>query len=189
MQQSRIQPAPFSKQACREALGTGLTPRNNGAWPWVTGAGATCTIAISAWGSGLPRPHLRRDWAHPAHICAGTGLTPPTSAPGLGSTRPHLRRARQGARRRRTTASSSASPTPAARPIQTSPRRSRRMCERAASPTDAPSAVAMTDDSLTQTISGAMCNRNVQHAPCIRPTRAFVAGRGDEGAVWLLCRS
>jgi hypothetical protein len=22
------------------------------------------------------RPHLRRDWAHPAHICAGTGLTP-----------------------------------------------------------------------------------------------------------------
>jgi hypothetical protein len=28
-------------------------------------------------------PHLRWDWAHPAHICAGTGLTPPTSAPGL----------------------------------------------------------------------------------------------------------
>jgi hypothetical protein len=22
---------------------------------------------------GSPRPHLRRDWAHPAHICAGTG--------------------------------------------------------------------------------------------------------------------
>jgi hypothetical protein len=42
--------------------------------------------------------YLRRDWAHPTHICAGTGftrthicagtgLTPPTSAPGLGSFR------------------------------------------------------------------------------------------------------
>jgi hypothetical protein len=30
-------------------------------------------------------PHLRRDRAHPGHICAGTGLTPATSAPGLGS--------------------------------------------------------------------------------------------------------
>ena len=27
-----------------------------------------------------PYPH--RDWAHPFHICAGTGLTPATSAPG-----------------------------------------------------------------------------------------------------------
>jgi hypothetical protein len=45
-------------------------------------------------GSGSPRPHLRRDWAHPAHICAGTGPTPLTFAPGLGSgsPRPHLRR-------------------------------------------------------------------------------------------------
>ena len=25
-----------------------------------------------------------RHWAHPSHICAGTGLCPPTSAPGLG---------------------------------------------------------------------------------------------------------
>ena len=33
---------------------------------------------------GSPRPHLHRDWAHPAHICTGIGLTPPTSAPGLG---------------------------------------------------------------------------------------------------------
>ena len=31
---------------------------------------------------GSPRPHLHRDWAHPAHICTGTGLTPATSAPG-----------------------------------------------------------------------------------------------------------
>jgi hypothetical protein len=43
---------------------------------------------------GSPRPHLRLDWARPAHICAGAGLTPPTSAPGLGSPRPHLRRSR-----------------------------------------------------------------------------------------------
>jgi hypothetical protein len=43
-------------------------------------------------GLGSPRPHLRWDWAHPAHICAwdwahpahicaGTGLAPPASAP------------------------------------------------------------------------------------------------------------
>ena len=24
----------------------------------------------------VPRPHLHRDWAHPDHICTGTGLTP-----------------------------------------------------------------------------------------------------------------
>ena len=35
---------------------------------------------------------LHWDWAHPCHICAGTGLTPPTSAPGLVSPLPHLRR-------------------------------------------------------------------------------------------------
>ena len=29
-------------------------------------------------------PQLRRDWAHPGHICAGTGLSPATSAPGRG---------------------------------------------------------------------------------------------------------
>jgi hypothetical protein len=53
----------------------------------------------------LRQPHLRRDWAHPAHICPGTGRIPPTSAPRLGSPvqratsapvlgapRPHLRR-------------------------------------------------------------------------------------------------
>ncbi len=60
----------------------------------------TCT------GTGSSLPHLHRDWAHPAHICSGTGLTPhssalslphlhrdwgsspPTSAPGPGSPRP-----------------------------------------------------------------------------------------------------
>ena len=34
---------------------------------------------------GSALPHLRRDRAHPSHICTGTGLTPPTSAPGPGS--------------------------------------------------------------------------------------------------------
>ena len=38
-----------------------------------------------ALGLGSPLPHLRRDWAHPCHICAGTGLSPATSAPGPGS--------------------------------------------------------------------------------------------------------
>jgi hypothetical protein len=27
-------------------------------------------------GRGSPHPHLRRDWAHPCHICSGTGLAP-----------------------------------------------------------------------------------------------------------------
>ena len=45
----------------------------------------------SALGLGSPRPHLRRDWARPSHICTGTGLAAATSAPGLGSLLPHLR--------------------------------------------------------------------------------------------------
>ena len=32
--------------------------------------------ATSAPGLGSPLPHLRRDWARPCHICAGTGRTP-----------------------------------------------------------------------------------------------------------------
>jgi hypothetical protein len=44
-------------------------------------------------GLGSPVPYLHREWAHPAHICAGsaldictgTELTRATSAPGLGS--------------------------------------------------------------------------------------------------------
>ncbi len=39
---------------------------------------------------GSPRPHLHQDWAHPAHICNGTGLDLATSVPGLGPPRPHL---------------------------------------------------------------------------------------------------
>jgi hypothetical protein len=45
-------------------------------------------------GPGPPRPHLHRDRAPPAHICAGTGPTPPTSSPGPGPPRPHLHRDR-----------------------------------------------------------------------------------------------
>ena len=41
------------------------------------------TPATFAQGLGPPRPHLLLDWAHPSHICAGTGLTPATSALGL----------------------------------------------------------------------------------------------------------
>ena len=33
----------------------------------------------------MPLPHLHWRWAHPSHICVGTGLTPAISAPGLGS--------------------------------------------------------------------------------------------------------
>ncbi len=52
-------------------------------------------FAAWTWDAGRnegPLARLHRDWAHPRHICAGTGLTPATSAPGLGSPRPHLRR-------------------------------------------------------------------------------------------------
>jgi hypothetical protein len=49
------------------------------------GRGTRVAVAASAPGLGSPAPHLRRDWAHPRHICAGTGLTRATSAPGLGS--------------------------------------------------------------------------------------------------------
>jgi hypothetical protein len=43
-------------------------------------------------GLGSPLSHLRRDWAHPCHICAGTGLTPATPPPGPGSPLPRLHR-------------------------------------------------------------------------------------------------
>ena len=47
--------------------------------------------AASAPGLGSPLPRLHRDWAHPCHICIGTGLTPATSASGRGSPLPNLR--------------------------------------------------------------------------------------------------
>jgi hypothetical protein len=43
---------------------------------------ATASPPTSAPGLGSPLPHLRRDWAHPCRICAGTGLTPAAPAPG-----------------------------------------------------------------------------------------------------------
>jgi hypothetical protein len=52
-------------------------------------------LPLSAPGLGSPLPRLHRDWAHPCHVCTGTGLThcrglvsrhtPATSALGLGS--------------------------------------------------------------------------------------------------------
>ena len=61
---------------------------------------ATMRACGTAWMSLIElqyvSPHLRQylGWAHPSHICAGTGLTPPTSAPGLGAPLPRLRRDR-----------------------------------------------------------------------------------------------
>jgi hypothetical protein len=47
--------------------------------------------ATSAPGLGSPRPHLRRDWAHPALICTCTGTgSCPKSAPGLGRIPAHI---------------------------------------------------------------------------------------------------
>ena len=43
-------------------------------------------------GTASTLPHLHRDWAHPTHICAGTGLHCATSAPELGLSCPHLQR-------------------------------------------------------------------------------------------------
>jgi hypothetical protein len=41
------------------------------------------TLATSAPGRGSPLPHLRRDGAHPLHMCAGTGLTQGAQRPCL----------------------------------------------------------------------------------------------------------
>jgi hypothetical protein len=38
----------------------------------------------------LPPSSSARGWAHPRHICTGTGLTPATSAPGLRASLPHI---------------------------------------------------------------------------------------------------
>ena len=38
--------------------------------------GSAAKRRTSAPGLGSPLPHLRRDWARPYHICAGTGLAP-----------------------------------------------------------------------------------------------------------------
>ena len=78
------------------------------------GAASRPTPTTSAPGLGSPLPHLRQDWAHPCHICAGTGAhschiciagngahtplhlhrdwgpSPATSAPGLGPIPRHI---------------------------------------------------------------------------------------------------
>ena len=63
-------------------------------WPFgpLRAAAAATMCAHRLPSSAIALPHLRRDWAWPCHICAGTGLGPATSAPGLGSALPHLRR-------------------------------------------------------------------------------------------------
>ena len=43
------------------------------------------TPATSAPGLGSTLPHLRRDWVHPCHICAGTRLTPCDICTGTGA--------------------------------------------------------------------------------------------------------
>ncbi len=93
--------------ACHVCTGTGLTPATS-----ATGLGSPCTTSAPGLGLPLPHlhrglgsplphlhrglgsplPHLHRDWAHPCHICTGTGLTPATSAPESGSPLPHRQR-------------------------------------------------------------------------------------------------
>jgi hypothetical protein len=67
----------------RACTGTGLTPAMHRHW---------AQPDKQAPGLGLLLPHLRRDWAHPSHICRDLGVPLVTSAPGLGAPRPHLRR-------------------------------------------------------------------------------------------------
>ena len=74
---------PTIDSAVPSARACGIRARYVG-WP--------LTLPTSAPGLGSSLRHLRRYWAYPCHICAGTGLTPATSAPGLGSPFPHLRR-------------------------------------------------------------------------------------------------
>ena len=72
---------PSYIQACSPSCAARRFSRCPASWRAV---GRSPRAATSAPGLGSPRPHLRRDWAHPCHICTGTGLTPATSAPGLG---------------------------------------------------------------------------------------------------------
>ena len=53
---------------------------------------------------GPPRPHLHRDWAHPAHICTGTGLTPAHICTGTGLTPAHICTGTTGSRTSRSNA-------------------------------------------------------------------------------------
>ena len=55
--------APMSVLAWR--AGTGLAPATSA-------PGLGSPLPTSSPGLGSPLPHLRRDWAYPGHICAGT---------------------------------------------------------------------------------------------------------------------
>ena len=73
--------------AAKSAPGSGLAAATS-----ASGLGSLLPTSAPVLGSPL---HRHRDWAHPCHICAGTGLTPATSAPGLDSPRvlwPHRHR-------------------------------------------------------------------------------------------------
>ncbi len=64
--------------------------------PQITRTGRVSRPVLpTAAAASTPRTHERaraHGWAHPVHLCTGTGLTPSTSAPGLGSPRPPLHR-------------------------------------------------------------------------------------------------
>ena len=68
--------------------GTGLTPVTSapglGSPPATSAPGLGSPLATSAPGRGSPLPHLRRDWARPCHICAGTGFFPAHICAGAG---------------------------------------------------------------------------------------------------------
>jgi hypothetical protein len=51
-----------------------------GAVPWAHPNKHDLFRLITAAKVGLPLPHLRRDWARPSHICAGTGTIANTAA-------------------------------------------------------------------------------------------------------------
>ena len=76
---------------------TGLTPPTSA-------PGLGSRLATSAPGLGSPRPHLHRDWAHPSHICTGTGLTPAHICTGTGLTPAHICTGTTGSRTSRSNA-------------------------------------------------------------------------------------
>ena len=63
---------------CHVCTGTGLTPATSapglGSTPATAAPATGLTPATAALGLGSPLPQLHRDWAHPRHICTGTGL-------------------------------------------------------------------------------------------------------------------
>ncbi len=59
---------------CFHAAGSWAKDGSSGANFWERVAGTISRDEVcNGLPLGSPRPHLRQDWAHPAHICAGTG--------------------------------------------------------------------------------------------------------------------